>query len=119
VTDTETINLGGVAFKVPRLPLGVNMKAYPLCRELTEAGIVERVTTNGGRIDYDEKEMAKLVDLCAMALSVAEPQYDRAGLESLPATPTELFDAFFLIRYQTGGWTRVPAGEPVGEVQGA
>lgn len=122
MTETRTIILGARDFTVPALPLRFNMKAYPLCRKLTNAGLIDRAMEAKGVLDVTEAEMADLVELAFLGVSASESAISRADFEALPVTPPELLDAFFLLRYQTGGWTPVAAsgeGPDTGEAEGA
>jgi len=121
MTDTLPITLGGRIFDVPPLPLRLNMRAYPLCRTLSTTDLIERVTASGGSLNCTEDEMADLVDLAFLGVTAADPTVDRAAFEDLPVKPPELLDAFFALRYQTGGWVtaKPQEGDDTGEAKGA
>lgn len=122
MTETRPMTLGGRTFDVPALPLRLNMKAYPLCRKLGAAGLIERIAASGGSLDCSEDEMADLVDLAFLGVSAADPSIDRAAFEELPVAPPQLLDAFFVLRYQSGGWvpaTPTEGDDGAGEAKGA
>jgi hypothetical protein len=121
MTDTRRIKLGGQAFDVPALPLRLNMKAYPLCRKLGAAGLIERIAASGGQLDCTADEMVDLVELTFLGVTAADPTVKRETFDELTVTPPELLDAFLVLRYQTGGWVPMPAeGEHgAGEAPGA
>lgn len=121
MTDTKPISLGGRIFDVPALPLRLNMKAYPLCRKVTDGGLIARVSAAAGVLDCTEEEMTDLAEICLLGASAADPTMTRDVFESLPINPAELLDAFFVMRYQTGGWVPVAPQEgkdSVGEAEG-
>jgi hypothetical protein len=122
MTETRPIKLGGRTFDVPALPLRINKTAYPLCRKLSAGGPDGRLSELTKSLDYSEEEMADLMELAFLAVTAADPTVDRAAFEELPVTPPELLDAFFVIRYQTGGWVPVTTAEGddgAGEAKGA
>ena len=111
MTESRTITLGGKSFAIPPLPLRINAAAYPLCRSLSNAGLIERAAQAGGALDCTEEEMGQLGDLAFLAVSASPLGPTRDGFDELPITPVELLDAFFAIRYQTGGWVQIKAAE--------
>jgi hypothetical protein len=122
MTDTRPVTLGGRTFGVPPLPLRLNKLAYPLCRKLSGAGLIERIATSGGALDCTEDEMIDLAELAFLGAQAADKDIDRAAFEELPIKPTELLDAFFALRYQTGGWVVIAPKEgedDAGEAKGA
>lgn len=122
MTDKKSITLGARSFDVPALPLRLNMKAYPLCRKLSGGSLIQRIAASGGSLDCTEEEMSDLVDLAFIGATAADSSIGREDFESLPVQPRELIDAFFAMRYQTGGWMPAPPqeeGSDTGEAQGA
>jgi len=120
--ETRTITLGDREFAVPMFPLRVNRKAYPLCRKLTNGAIVEQAVAAGGALACTDEQMEDLASLCFMAANAADPLLSEEQFDELLITPPQMLDAFFTIRFQTGGWTPVKVGgdqQPPGEVQGA
>jgi len=121
MSDTRTITLGGTGFAVPALPFRINRQAYPLCRKLTAANLIERALAANGALDCSADEMDDLGELAFLAASAADKALTRAAFDELPIAPPQLLDAFFAIRYQTGAWVAQEAGaEPeAGEILGA
>ena len=135
MNETRDITLGGRVFAVPPLPLRINKAAYPLCRKLTDAGLIDRAITAGGVLVCSTDEMAELAEIAFLAAIAAEGVLardgrmqaaniiTRAAFDDLPVLPQELLDAFFIARYQTGAWVPIdPAGpkdEARGEAKGA
>ena len=121
MSDTRTITLGGMAFTVPALPFRINRRAYPLCRKLTAAGLIERALAASGSLDCTAEEMDDLGELAFLAASAADKTLTRDAFDDLPVAPPELLDAFIAIRYQTGAWVAQEAGVETGagEMQGA
>lgn len=121
MTAPKPITLADRTFDVPALPLRLNMKAYPLCRKLSTGGLVERIAGAKGSLDFSEDEMVDLAEIAFLGASAADPTLDRASFESLAVNPSQLLDAFFVLRYQTGGWVPIESQEgeeAVGEAQG-
>jgi hypothetical protein len=122
MTEPRTITLGGREIDVPALPLRLNMQAYPLCRKLSNDGLLERVAAAKGAVDCTADEMADLAELAFLAAKAADPALERDAFDEMPITPPELLDSFFSIRYQTGGWVATTPEEepdPAGEAPGA
>lgn len=122
MSETRTITLGGATFAVPPLPLRINRVAYPICRRLTTAQLIERCVAIKGALDCTPEEMADVAELAFLAASAADKTLTREVFDDLPVTPPELLDAFFAIRYQTGAWVAVAdadAGNEPGEAAGA
>lgn len=115
--DTRTITLAGQPIEVPMLPLRLNMTAYPLCRKLSEAFTPERIVAAKGVLDCTEEEMADLAELAFIGARAADPALDRAAFDEWAVTPPELLDAFFPLRYQTGGWI-APTPEQIAAMEG-
>jgi hypothetical protein len=121
MTDTRPVTLGGRTFGVPPLPLRLNMKAYPLCRTLSAGSLLDRIAAAGGGLDCTEEEMADLAELAFLAASAGDADLERATFDELPVLPSELINAFFLMRYQSGGWVPMAAPEEAddtGEAKG-
>lgn len=106
MTETIDIVLGGRTFAVPRLPLGVNIEAYPLLRKLNNNGLSERWTAEGPTVE-DMADLATIAFHCARA---ADPALAREEFDALPVAPHELFDAHFAARLQCGAWIQVAPG---------
>lgn len=120
MTETRDITLGGRTFAVPRLVHRINRLAYPICRELTNAGLIDRAVRCGGALDVTTQEMDRLAELAYLACQAADPTLKPNDFDDMVIDPPELLDAFFAIRYQTGGWRPVEKGEPQpGEGEGA
>lgn len=119
-TDARRIVLGKSEFDVPPLPFGVNIKAYPLARKLSNGGLLERVAAKAGQLDdVEDDELVELGDLAFLACTAAQPGFSRADFDALPIRPTQLLDAFIHIRYQTGVWIAPdPAKPPPGNEPG-
>lgn len=110
MTDTRPITLAGKVLEIPPLPLRVNMRAYPLCQKLTNEDFLKRIAAARGVLVCSEEEMTELAELAFLAANAAEPTLEREDFDSWAVTPPELLDAFFTIRYQTGGWIAAPVG---------
>jgi hypothetical protein len=121
MTEPRTIVLAGQSLSVPALPLRLNKIAYPLCRKLTNDGLLERIIEAKGVLDCSAEEMEDLAELAFIAAKAADPTVEREAFDERPVTPPELLDVFLNIRYQTGGWTAAPQeGQPApGEARGA
>lgn len=123
MTEPRTITLAGQQIDVPALPLRLNMIAYPLCRGLTNGGLLQRIAEAAGAVDCTAEEMADLAELAFIGAKAADPALEREAFDEWPITPPELLDAFFGIRYQTGGWVAATLGEEgpgdMGEARGA
>ncbi len=120
MTDTRDIVLGGRTFEVPRLPLGVNIKAYPLLRKVNNNGLFERWhAPDGGPTEEDMADIALVGFLCAKA---ADPALTREEFDALPIAPHELFDTLIVARFQSGAWVEATPsaadGEDAGEAPG-
>lgn len=119
MSGTRDITLGGRTFAVPMLPLRISRLAYPLCVQLTKAQLFERAVQFGGVLDVTKDEMAQLSELAFLACQAADPTLKPDDFDNLPATPAEMLDAFYFIRFQTGGWRPIEPGEkPAGEGEG-
>lgn len=122
IAAPRPVTLGGRTFVVPPLPLRSTMVAYPICRKLTLANLLERCMAAGNVLDVDEGEMADVVELAFCCAQAAEPELSREEFEALPVSPPELLDAFLVARYQTGAWVPPTAQEgdlAPGEAEGA
>jgi hypothetical protein len=124
MSKSRSITLAGTAMEVPMLPIRYNRVAFPLCRKLHNAGFLDRVVEGMGNVDCSTEEMDDLIEIAFAAAQAANPRITREEFDNWPITPPELVDAFFLVRYQTGGWVELtgpaPEGEDVpGEAQGA
>lgn len=129
MTETRPIELAGRTIEVPPLPIRINMEAYPLCRKLTNSGFVERVLevlkanaegdTKSSVVELVADEMDGLVQLAFLASKAADPTLEREAFDQWPIAPAELLDAFWPIRYQTGGWTPPPPDQESGEEEPA
>lgn len=127
MTETRPIVLAGSTLDVPALPLRLNMRAYPLCRKLTNDDFLQRIADAKGVLVCTEEEMADLAELAFLAAKAANPALEREAFDGWAVTPPELLDAFFVIRWQTGGWIPAPIAsaapqegeEEPGEAQGA
>ena len=119
------IKLGERTFEVPPFVLKHNMAIYPLCRRLSNNGMIDRFM-KAGAADFTADDMAELADIAFLSAAAAVP-ISRDEFEALTVTPAELFDAFLVARYQTGGWIATDAasatatdasGDAAGEAQG-
>jgi hypothetical protein len=128
-TDIRIVTLAGREFPVPPLPLRAAQVVYPLCRKLSFAAnpadpegrsFVDRFVTSGGALDCIGDDFADLLDVIFHAINAGGAGLSRDEFEALPAKPLELTDAFFAIRYQTGGWVEMPAtpASPSGDETG-
>jgi len=102
------ITLAGRVFSVPPLPLRWNREVYPLCARLTAAGLLDRLGP-GGTLALTADDIDALAEIAFWGASAADSTLTRDEFEALPIAPTELVDAFILIRVQTGGWLMVPS----------
>ena len=122
MSEIRTITLGGKAFAVPPLPLRANRVVYPLCRKLTAAGVIERCIEAEGSLDCTTDEIDDLAEIIYQSITTGLIPPSRDEFNALPIEPGELLDAFFAIRYQTGGWISAPAqpdkDPPAGEAKG-
>jgi hypothetical protein len=109
------VTLADRVFKVPRLPLGVNIVVYPICQRLTNAGLVSRILA---RADVSEEEMGDLTELAFQAAHLADESIDTAAFLAMTVSPPELFAAFFALRLQTGAWNLAEEGDGQGEGRG-
>lgn len=117
---TRTIELGGASFEVPPLPLVVNRSVYPLCRKLVNGGFITRWFSDEAGGEITEADMDDLLGGLFRACQTAQPDLTQETFDALAATPAELFDAFQVLRYQTGGWKpRDPTEDALGEERGA
>jgi hypothetical protein len=114
---TLSLDLGGRTFKVPPLPLGHNIEAYPLLRKMQNSGFLERwISPETPPTQEDMADLTTVLFLCAKA---AEPGLTVEEFNALPVTPAEMFAGWSVARYQSGGWVRLPAGEDdQGETEG-
>jgi hypothetical protein len=128
--EPKTVILAGKELAVPALPIRLNMKAYFICKDLTAAEYPERYVEalkSNKMVEVSEEEFASLTELAFLGACAADPALDRATFDTWTITPPELVDAFFPIRYQTGGWVPMPNSsdapqegqEEPGEAQGA
>jgi hypothetical protein len=105
MTETRDLVLGGRTFAVPRFPLGMTLKFYPLLRKLANNGFLTRwLDPNDIPSDQD---MTDLSTVLFAAAQLGDPTLTPDAFDALPASPSELFDALLIARYQSGGW--VPA----------
>ena len=131
MTETRDITLGGQVYAVPHLPIRINKLAYPICRKLSRSvpatndapavlSLIERFIAANGTLDCTDEEMEHLAELAFLAASAADRTLKREVFDELPITPSQLLDAFFITRYQTGAWLapEEAQAEP-GEAQGA
>ena len=120
MTETRNITLGGQVYAVPHLPIRINKKAYPICRNLATSGLLDRCLKAEGRLDCTEDEMADLAELAWLGASAADKSLTRAAFDDLPINPLELLSAFLDIRIQTGAWLdQEDAPADMGEAEGA
>lgn len=115
------IVLGDRTFSVPPLPIKYNRVVYPICRDLVIDDLLERCKEAGNQIAATEAEFDQMIELAFHAAQAADPTITRDDFDNLPITPIQLLNAFFQVRYQTGGWVELPQGEsaPEGEAEGA
>lgn len=117
MTEPRDLKMGGRTFVVPALPLKTTMIVYPMCRKLTNDGLVDRAQLQGGILDVSAEQMEEVVQIAFLCAQAADPGLTREAFEVLPVSPPELLDAFFVARYQTGAWL-APEAAPTGEGQG-
>lgn len=120
-SKTRDIVLGDRTFPVPVLPLRANRIVYPLCRDLSanpedDDSFFGRLMALGGTPDaVRDDEWPKLEDIAFHAAAAAAPELTRETFDDMPIRPSQLIDAFFIVRIQTGGWiapeTRTDAAE--------
>ena len=123
---SRTIVLAGTKFEVPLLPIRINRIAYPLCRKLHNAGLIDRIIAGKGQVECSPEEMDDLVEIAFIGVQAANSRITREEFDNWPISPPELADAFFIIRYQTGAWIALDSSEPrndedlePGEAEGA
>lgn len=115
-TDSRAMTLGARTFEVPRLPLGVTIRAYPLLCGLYNSLFVERLDPIlGGPSEDEMRQAADVVFLCAQ---VADPDLTREAFDALTATPQELASGVKIANFQTGAWRPVQPGDEPGELHG-
>ena len=122
MTDTRDIVLGGKTYAVPPLPLRLNMKAYPLCRDLSNSDLLDRFIKAEGKVAFTDEELAALTDLAFIGANAAEPALTREAFDEMPVAVNELLAVLFTMRYQTGGWLPLDPSEDqqdTGEAKGA
>lgn len=105
-----SINLGGVAYDVPPLPLRHNRVVYPLCRKLVGADLLTRCFESGGELAATPDEMDDLITIAVHVRQACDPAVTREEVEAVQITPPELLDMFFHVRYLTGAWLLPDAG---------
>lgn len=109
------ISLGGRLFPIPRLPLGVTISAYPICKRLTDAGIDERILADQ---PITEEEMGDLAVLASLAANLVDETIDSQAFLAMAVTPPELFATFYVMRLQCGAWRQREDRDGQGEVTG-
>jgi len=111
----RSVVLGGRTFHVPRLPLGVTIQVYPICKRLTEAGLAERFMAG---VLVGEDEINDLVELAFQAAHAADGSLDTEAFLAMPVSVLELFGAFLVVRLQTGAWSLAEGRDDPGEGRG-
>lgn len=115
MSETMPLALGERSFDVPRLPLGVTLTVYPICRRLSRAGVAERIIADE---DITDEERGDLVEIACHLAHAMDETIDAKAFLALPVTPPQLNAAFFIARIQCGGWTRLEDGDGQGEGRG-
>lgn len=124
MSETMAVTLAGRTFEVPHLPLGVTILVYPICQRLTAGRLVERLFSKDEPLQLTPEEIGDLTELAFQAAHAAAPEVDVKAFLALPVTPAELFQAFFAMRIQCGGWSTsasksgeggTDAGEAIGD----
>ena len=116
MSETRDMVLGDRTFAVPRLPIGINIKVYPLLRRLNNSGLDDRwFAVDGEPTEQDMIDITGVLFLCAQA---ADPQIDRAAFDAIRAPPMQMMDGVLVARYQSGGWVPRPEGVDEGEAGG-
>lgn len=113
--ETWTLSAGDRTFVVPRLPLRVTRAVYPVCQRLTNSGLPLRLTKQDVQLEITETEAEELSTIMFLACQAAAPDLTKEQFDEMPISPSQLYDAFFAIRYACGGWTLKPVVEEPGE----
>jgi hypothetical protein len=117
MSENRIIVLAGQKYSVAPLSLRVNREVYPICRRLSNAGLIDRAVASQGSLDCTPEEMGDLSDLVFLVIAAGGDTIERDKFDDLPITPPELLEAFIQIRYQTGAWL-APTAENQGDAPG-
>lgn len=104
---TRTMKLGDHTFDVPPLPLRIGKFAYPIAFRLTREGFVDRLLASTDAVDVTGQDFNDLVELALLGVQAAGSEMTREQIEDHAIPITDLVDAFFLMRFQTGVWQPV------------
>lgn len=111
MTETRTMTLAGTAYSVPPLPIRHNRVIFPICRKLTQDGLIDRCIAANGSLECTGEEFDQMIEIAFLCIVAGGATLSRDEFEQLPITPGELLDAFFIARYQTGAWVALPDPE--------
>ncbi len=115
---SRKVTLGGRTFDVPLFVLRHTIQIYPLCQKL--GGVVARSVLNEGVLTASAEEMIDMADAVFLGCRAAEPALTRDEFDNLPVAPHELFEAFLIMRIQTGAWRQASSegSDDAGEAPG-
>lgn len=120
MTKNKIIALAGREYSVPPLPLRVNRDVYPICRQLHNDGLLERMQKSGGVLDCTPAEFEQLCHIVYLTIKLVDQDLTQQAFDDMPITPPELLDAYLVIRVLTGAWIETPPqNAPLGEAKRA
>jgi hypothetical protein len=116
--DTPTVTLAGQAWPIPELAIRqLRVVRRPLI-DLTDAIAATESETTGERVmKLSTAQYEAMVDIVYQGLTRAHPKLAREEFLDMPATDMEIFQAFLVVRSQSGLFVAAPQTEarPPGE----
>ena len=118
--DTPTVTLAGRAWPIPELAIRqLRVVRRPLI-DLTDAIAATDSETTGERVmKLSTAHYEAMVEIVYHGLTRAHPKLTREDFLDMPATDMEIFQAFLVVRSQSGLFVTAPQTEarPPGEAQ--
>ncbi|HUO92557.1 MAG TPA: hypothetical protein VMU22_06535 [Rhizomicrobium sp.] len=118
--DTPTVTLAGRRWPVPELAIRqLRVVRRPLI-DLTDQIAATGTETTGERVmKLSTAQYEQMVEIVYQGLSRAHPKLSREEFLDLAATDMEIFQAFLVVRRQSGLFVTTPQDEarPVGEAE--
>src|SRR5580698_494172 len=116
--DTPTVTLAGKTWPIPELAIRqLRLVRRPLI-DLTDAIAATESETTGERVmRLSTAQYEAMVDIVYQGLTRAHPKLAREDFLDLPASDMEIFQAFLVVRSQSGLFVTAPQTEarPPGE----
>lgn len=115
---TPTVTLGGRQWPVPELAIRqLRLVRRPLI-DLTDAIAASESETTGERVmKLSTADYEQMVEIVYQGLTRAHPKLGREEFLDLPATDMEIFQAFLVVRSQSGLFVTANEARPPGEAK--